>query len=100
MLGVLFLVAGGAKIVGAKPLAEQFGEFGLSLGTMRLVGFLEVVGAIGLQLEFTRLIATVGLILMMVGAVANHLRVRHPPDKFVPAAVLGVALALLAVLSL
>ena len=38
LLSAAFLLAGGAKLAGARPLAEQFREFGLPPGLMRLIG--------------------------------------------------------------
>ena len=47
VVAVAFLLAGGAKLAGAKPLADQFEEFGLPRKMMYLVGLLEIAGAIG-----------------------------------------------------
>ena len=48
LLTAAFLMAGGAKLAAAKPLADQFHEFGLPLGLMRVIAVLEIAGAIGL----------------------------------------------------
>jgi uncharacterized membrane protein len=93
ILSALFLFAGGAKLVGAKPLADQFKEFGLPLSMMRVVGILELAGAVGLQLPALTLWVAVGLGLLMLGAVANHLKVKHPLSKMAPSLVLLVLLA-------
>ena len=92
----LFGVAGMAKVIGAKPLADQFREFGLPSWSMRAVGLLEVAGAAGLFIDATRFWAAAGLVVLMLGAVANHAKVRHPLSKSAPALVLLVLSVLLA----
>ena len=94
ILTVAFLMAGGAKLAGAKPLADQFREFGLPLWAMRLVGVLEVAGAIGLWVEPFPMWAAAGLAGLMAGAVANHLKARHSFSKIAPSLVLGVLCAI------
>ena len=93
-----FLLAGVAKLLGAKPIAEQFEEFGLSSWMMRAVGVLEVAGAVGLFTEPLAFWAALGLVLLMIGAVGNHLKVKHPISKSVPAGVLLILSILLIVL--
>ena len=88
IIAIGFLLAGSAKLLGAKPIAEQFEEFGLSPWMMRAVGILEVAGAIGLYIEPLSFWAALGLALLMVGAVGNHLKAKHPISKSVPAALL------------
>ena len=51
ILGIFYFMVGAAKLAGAKPLAEQFDEFGLGQNVMRGVGAAEVAAAIGLQLD-------------------------------------------------
>jgi uncharacterized membrane protein YphA (DoxX/SURF4 family) len=88
LLSAAFLLAGGAKLAGAKPLADQFREFGLPAWTMPLVGVLEVAGASGLWFGPVSLWAALGLAGLMLGALANHAKARHPFSKSVPSAVL------------
>ncbi|MFK7992191.1 MAG: DoxX family protein [Sandaracinaceae bacterium] len=84
---VLMALAGGAKLLGAKPIAAQFEEFGLPRAAMYVVGVLEVAAAVGIQLDRLAFFASTGIALLMVGAVANHLRVRHPIGQAVPSVV-------------
>ena len=91
---ILILIAGIAKIFGARPLAEQFKEFGLPRYAMPLTGTLEVAISIGLQVQKLTLFASAALVLIMAGAVANHVKVRHPLDKSLPAMVV-LALAVI-----
>ena len=94
-----FALAGLAKIVGVKPLADQFEEFGLPSWLMRLVGLLEIAGAVGLFVRPARFWAAAGLLGLMLGAVANHLKVRHAMSKAAPAFVLLILCAVIGVLS-
>lgn len=96
LLSAAFLFAGGAKLAGAKPLAEQFREFGLPAWTMPLVGVLELAGASGLWLEPFTGWAALGLAGLMLGALANHAKARHSFSKSVPSGVLLLMSLLLA----
>ena len=85
VLGIFYFIVGAAKLAGAKPLAEQFDEFGLGHNAMRAVGGAEVAAAIGLQIDRLDVFAAGGMILMMIGAVLHHRRVNHPPQAMGPA---------------
>jgi hypothetical protein len=100
ILSSAFVFGGGAKLAGAKALAEQFREFGLPLWTMRIVGALEVAGAVGLWVKPFPGWAALGLTGLMIGAVANHVKVRHPLSKSAPAIVLLVLSGVAAVAEL
>jgi putative oxidoreductase len=89
-LSIAFVLAGGAKIFRAKPMVDQFKEFGLPNFGVVAVGILEVIGAIGLWLPNLSMYAAIGLFLLMIGAVANHLKVEHPFKQFAPALILGL----------
>lgn len=88
------MLAGLAKLLRAKPIAEQFEEFALDPRAMIVVGGLEVLGGIGLLISSLTLYAAVGLALLMLGAVANHLKVKHPTSKLAPSAVLLILTSL------
>ena len=100
ILSILFAFAGMAKLFSAKPIKGQFEEFGLPSKVMLLVGALEVLGAIGLQLEKWSFYAAIGLLLLMFGAVGNHLKVKHPISKVAPSFLLLIALAVYLYLNL
>ncbi|MGB1253188.1 MAG: DoxX family protein, partial [Candidatus Promineifilaceae bacterium] len=51
IIAIGFLLAGSAKLLSAKPIVEQFEEFGLAPWMMYAVGTLEVAGVIGLFIE-------------------------------------------------
>lgn len=90
ILTIAFALAGGAKVFKAKPMVEQFKEFGLPNFAVVMVGALEVLGAIGLWLPVLTGFAAIGLFLLMIGAVANHLKVRHAFKMCAPALILGL----------
>ena len=98
-VAVAFTIAGAAKLRRAKPLVDQFREFGLPGWSILAVGALEVLGAAGLIVDVTRFWAALGLVLLMLGAVANHVKVRHPISKSVPALILVVLAGVVAAIS-
>ena len=81
-LAVLFLGSGAAKLFMSKEKLEASG-LGLSLPTVKAIGTLEVLAAVGLILPAALDIApvlvplaAVGVVLLMFGATVFHLR-RH-----------------------
>jgi len=92
ILSVLFILAGAAKIFGVVAIKAQFTEFGLSVKIMTLVGILEILGAIGLQIPFLKKYAAIGLALLMIGAIVNHFKVMHPFSQSAPSILLFMAL--------
>jgi uncharacterized membrane protein YphA (DoxX/SURF4 family) len=105
LLAVAFLAAGGMKLARPKPAlvgagmgwAEDFTDT-----NVKLIGAVEVLGAIGLVVPwFTGIapilspLAAVGLALVMAGAVVTHVRRK---ENFVPPLVLGALSAVVAVL--
>jgi uncharacterized membrane protein YphA (DoxX/SURF4 family) len=105
LLAVAFLGAGATKLSQPKKkLAKNMAWVDdFSQGTVRLIGALEVVGAIGLVLPaltgvlpWLTPLAALGLVLLMAGAVYTHLR-REEGSAVVPPAVLLLLAALVAV---
>ena len=83
MLAVAFLGAGATKLSQTKEkLAKNMAWVeDFSQGTVRLIGALEVLGAIGLVLPaltgilpWLTPLAALGLVLLMIGAALTHLR--------------------------
>lgn len=75
LLALLFLIAGGTKLL--TPTSQLAAESHLSGELMKLVGFCEVAGALGLVLpgmleiaEVLTPIAAAGLVVLMMGATA------------------------------
>ena len=101
ILALVFLMAGASKLTQPKEkLAERMGYVNdFSAGTIKLIGTLEVLGALGVVLPkltgilpvFTPL-ATVGLALTMVGAALTHLRRKEPQMIVVNAVLLALAI--------
>lgn len=105
-LAVTFLAAGLIKLVRSREqLRPQFGWVeNVPAGLVKLIGAIEVVGAVGLVLPALLHIAVVltplaaaGLVIVMIGAVVTHLR-RSEFTGLVPALVLGILAAIVAVL--
>lgn len=92
ILTTAFVLAGAAKIFKAKPMVDQFKEFGLPVSMTILIGILEVLGAAGLHFPSLSLYAAIGLLLLMFGAIANHLKVKHPISKVAPSGILLILL--------
>jgi len=97
LLALAFLVIGGAKIAGVPAMREAADHFGIPFNKFRSIGVLEIAGALGILIGFANktlgIAAAIGLFLLLIGAVASHIRVRDPFVKLVPALVLGVLAA-------
>ncbi len=98
LLALAFAAAGVMKLKGTPALVEQFAEFGFPPAWMYGVGVVELAGAVGLFVGPSGVWACIGLALLMVGAVVNHLKVGHPPAKWRPAAMLLIICVVLAAL--
>ncbi|WP_056474882.1 DoxX family protein [Bacillus sp. FJAT-25509] len=78
ILIIAFLLSGFVKLSGNAQMLHDFIEvYGYSKGMMYTIGSFEVLGAIGLLVGYWKLIlgklASVGLAIIMVGAVFTHL---------------------------
>lgn len=83
LLALVFAQAGQNKFSGSELARVCPGHLGISPGTYRLVGVLEIFAAIGLIVGVIAVpalaaVASIGLALLMVGAVALHLRAGDP----------------------
>ncbi|WP_327010592.1 DoxX family protein [Dactylosporangium sp. NBC_01737] len=97
LLALIFSALGTAKILALQPMRALAAEAGFSTAAYRRIGVLEVAAAVGL---FTGLIepligvlAGVGLLLLLSGAVVAHLRKGQGPQKFAAAVVVGLLVA-------
>jgi hypothetical protein len=90
LLAVFFLALGTAKILAVAPMRELATESGFSTMAYRGIGVLEVAGAagllIGLVAPLLGSLAGVGLLVLLTGAIATHLRKGDGLPKFAPAA--------------
>src|SRR5664279_2081586 len=85
--------------VDARNLREEFPAYGLPAATMYLVGAIKILLALALiaGIWFPLLIrpAAIGMGLMMLGAVAMHLKIKDPLQKSLPAAGIAVLCCLI-----
>lgn len=80
VLGVItavFLAAGLLKVFNTPEMTVNMSELHMGGKTMFVIGFTEVLGAVGLWLRRTRLWALLGLYSYAVGALAMHLAFQH-----------------------
>lgn len=92
LLMLAFLGAGVGKLRRAEPVTGTLEGLGVTPGLQQLVGALEVLGAlgvlIGLWLQPLGILAAVGLVLMMLGAIIFHVRAHDTVKNSVGALVL------------
>lgn len=90
---------------GATSMREEFSVYGLPPAALHVVGALKIAGAValiaGIWIPETVLPAAAVIALLMLGALAMHLKVKDPAKKSLPAAtVLILTLAIIALRSL
>ncbi|MGZ4602013.1 MAG: DoxX family protein [Kineosporiaceae bacterium] len=98
VLAVVFGVAGTAKILGAPPMRQAARHLGFSVGQYRLLGALELAGAIGLLVGLAvpalGVAAAIGLGLLLIGAGTAHVAHHDPASRVaVPLVLLAVVAA-------
>jgi putative oxidoreductase len=96
LLVALFLAAAGMKLAAVPFEAESFARFGYAPWFMTLVGLVQLAGAVLLVRRGTVFLGAGLLALVMVGAVASHLRAGDPLPIMLPAIVTLAALVALA----
>ena len=74
VLGVMFIMAGGAKLMGQHSQVEHFAQWGYPLWFLYLTGIIEVGGGICLFIPKVQFYGIVVLSTTMVGAALTHLR--------------------------
>jgi len=88
LLAAAFLGSGAAKLAGAKQSIAIRDRLGVAAGLWRAVGILEVAAAAGLAaglaVPVLGIAAAVGLVLLLIGAIATHARA-HDLSNAVPA---------------
>ncbi|NBM18109.1 DoxX family protein [Streptomyces sp. GC420] len=97
ILAAVFLLLGSAKLAAVPAMRQAAAHVGMTTNHYRLLGALEVAAAAGLLagLRITALgaAASAGLVLLMAGAVAVHLRSGDPAARCLPAAAVGALAA-------
>ena len=93
---LLFGFAGFSKVSANPMMVQSFSHFGYAIWFMYFIGAAEIVGALGLvfgHLIDVRLsrVAVIGLLIIMVGAIASHL-MYDPLPAMIPAVVLSLML--------
>lgn len=70
---VLFILIGGQKLLAVPDVVANFRRWGMPPLMYYVIGTFELLGAFGLLVPGTAGMAAVGLIIIMVGAIATHL---------------------------
>jgi hypothetical protein len=95
IVGVVFVVSGIAKVLAVPVMRAAAAHHGLTVAQYRIVGALELAGVVGLIAGFALpplgIAAAIGLILLLLGAAAAHLKERDPlPRVLFPLLVAGI----------
>ena len=94
VLGVMFVVAGGAKLLRNHSQVEHFAQWGYPLWFLSLTGLIEVGGGICLFFPKAKFYGIVVLSLTMVGAAFTHVKAGEMEAVPVPLVLLGLLLML------
>ena len=94
LLGICFVVAGGAKLMGSESQFEHFTQWGYPIWFLYLTGIIEVGGGLCLFIPKTQWYGIVVLSITMVGAALTHLMAGEMGAVPVPIVVLGLLLLL------
>jgi uncharacterized membrane protein YphA (DoxX/SURF4 family) len=101
VLGLLFVVIGSIAVAGRKMIVDNFRHFGYPQWFRVVTGSLEILGGLGLLvgiwLPWLAVLASVGLMLVMLGAALTHARIREPLQKILLPLVLGALAIVVAV---
>ncbi len=94
-LAIVFTYAGGIKLIGARPMVQEFTQIGIGQWFRYLTGILEVSGAIGLFVAKYRFWAALQIASVMACATAVNIVILHaPPLARLTAMLMTLALAL------
>ena len=97
LVAAIFLLFGAAKLFALAPMRERAAHAGFSVDAYRGIGALEIAGAAGLLLGLAvpvlGVLAGVGLLLLLAGALVTHVRNRDRSRDLVPALVCAVLVA-------
>ncbi|MCY1022239.1 DoxX family protein [Pyxidicoccus sp. MSG2] len=78
LLVVWMLYVGGGKALWMAPFSERMPAMHYGEAPTRLIGLLEVAGALALLFPRLRAPALLGLMLLMAGAIGSHWAAGHP----------------------
>jgi uncharacterized membrane protein YphA (DoxX/SURF4 family) len=95
LVALTFIVTGASKLLAVPPSPENFQRWGFSMNFMRLIGIVEVAGAIALIVPRTSFVAALLLIADMLGALRTGVAYREALHIVLPS-VLLILLAMIA----
>src|ERR1700750_317456 len=91
LVALVFVANGAAKLLGHPRMIEASTHLGYSMRSFRIIGLLEVFGALGILLAPLcvplSVAAAIGLILLTIGGFIAHLRAADPIRFGTPALV-------------
>jgi hypothetical protein len=97
LLVLAFAALGTAKLAAVPAMRAKAEHVGFSVTAYRRIGFMEVLGVVGLLVgAFVPIIgalAAVGLLLLLAGAAVTHLRNGDGIREIAPAVILGLVTA-------
>ena len=98
------VLLGGAKVLQTEPMRERAAHVGFSSEAYSRIGVLELLGAAGIAIGVVvhpiGILAAIGLLLLLGGALVAHVRAGDPPKAMIPALVVaGLVVAYLFVLA-
>ena len=96
LLAAVFLFAGTMKLAGSAEMVQNFHHFGYGDGFRIFIGACEVAGGIALLIPQVTTLASLGLMVIMVGAAYTHLAHNDGWGAATPAIVLFVLLGIVA----
>ncbi|HEY3456479.1 MAG TPA: DoxX family protein [Bryobacteraceae bacterium] len=95
LLAVIFLFAGGVKLLGSRAMVQEFTQIGAGQWLRYVTGVFEVSGAIGVLIPKYRFWVALQLAAVMVGATAINIWVLHTgPLARLTAVLLALSLVL------
>lgn len=92
LLILIFIASGSAKLAGLEFELAAFERWGYPLWFMYFTGVVEVLGGLGLLLDKLRKLVSLGLVIVMIGAVITHLANAEWPMLAVASLILTLAL--------
>lgn len=94
LLGAGFLPLGAAKALAVADMRERAEHTGFSVTGYRVIGALEIAGAVGVLVGLVwwplGAAAGIGLVFMMIGALITHLKIGDGVREYTPAIVCGL----------
>lgn len=79
LVAVVFMAAGGAKLIGNSGMVQEFAQIGIGQWFRYFTGILEVSGAVGILIPQFRFRAALQIAAVMAGATVANLFILHIP---------------------